>query len=271
MRPLVSILVPSYNHSEFITDTLDSVLEDTYSNKEIIIIDDGSKDNSKEIINKWISDHSGHNITFICRGNKGLCYTLNELVDHAKGEYVIVLASDDLLVNNTISERIDILSNSKKMALLSDAEVIDNNGHVIYSSMLSGFHQSDKTKYLDEQSLLDEIIFNFSISGAVIMMNINIFKIIGRYPEDLKAEDLYFYMSTAAENQLLFYDRIVSKYRIHGNNTSGENPELLIAVIKTYQRLLFKIPGVLRKLKLIKRIAGIILKTPDFNVKSLFK
>lgn len=271
MKPLVSIIIPSYNHSKFIKETLDSIIKDNYPNKEIVIIDDGSKDKSVKIINDWVKNNPEQKINFINRNNKGLCKTLNELVENAKGDYIIVLASDDLLVNNTISERIDILRNSKKMALLSDAEVIDNKGEIIYSSMLSELHNADKTKYIHENDLLDEIIFKFSISGAVVMMDANIFKLIGKYPEDLKAEDLYFYLSTAAKNQLLFYDKVVSRYRIHDNNTSGENPELLIAVLKTYKRLFFKIPGFMRKLRLVKRIVGTIIKTHNIDLKSLLK
>lgn len=271
MNPLISILIPSYNHSKFITETLNSVKKDTYTNKEIVIIDDGSKDDSVKVIHEWIKNNSDNNVTFICRENKGVCATLNELIENAKGDYLVIIASDDLLVNNTIAERVDILSNNGKMVLLSDAEVIDNNGNISHLSMLSDFHKVDKSKYLDEQNLLDEIVFKFSISGAVIMVDVNIFKLIGKYPEDLKAEDLFFYISAAIKNEISFYDKIVSRYRIHENNTSGENPELSLAVLKTYKRLFFKIPGFTRKLKLLKRIIGILVKTPNIAKKLLIE
>ncbi|WP_050019959.1 MULTISPECIES: glycosyltransferase [Chryseobacterium] len=267
MNPLVSILIPSYNHSRFITETLNSVKKDTYTNKEIVIIDDGSKDDSVQVIREWIKNNPDNKITFINRENRGLCATLNELLENAKGDYVVLVASDDLLINNTIAERVDILRNSDKMVLLSDAEVIDSHGNISHQSALSDFHKADKDKYRDEQNLLDEIIFNFSISGAVLMVDVNIFKLIGKYPEDLRAEDLYFYISAAAKNKILFYDKIVSKYRIHESNTSGVNPELLLAVLKTYKRLFFKIPGFTRKLKLLKRMAGLFIKTPNIAKK----
>lgn len=267
MKPLVSIIIPSYNHSKYITETLDSVVNDTYPNKEIVIIDDGSKDNSVEIINEWIGKNLDQQVNFIVRSNKGLCSTLNELVDKAEGEYLIPLASDDQLVNNTISERVEILNNSAEKVLIADAEVIDGDGQVSYKSMLTKFHNVDKNKYKNADSLLDEIIFNFSISGPVVMMKADIFKLVGKYPKDLKAEDLYFYISAAAQKELLFYDQIVSRYRVHDSNTSGDNFELLHAVTKTYERLFFKIPGVVRKMKLLKRLMGIHYNIFKFNNK----
>lgn len=254
VHPLVSILIPSYNHSDYIVETLNSTLEDMYKNKEIVIIDDGSKDNSADVIEQWIIAHPDQKINFKKRGNKGLCATLNELVEMAEGKYGVLLASDDVLINNTIGERVKILENSNKKVLVSDAVVIDDKGEKIYDSMLSDFHKADKSKYVNDDELMDQIIFKFSISGAVVMMDLDIFKLIGKYPEDLKAEDLYFYTSAAAKGDLLFYDRYVSKYRIHDFNTSKDNPEILKSFVKTYKRLLFKIPGFKRKIKVCKLI-----------------
>jgi glycosyltransferase involved in cell wall biosynthesis len=269
MNPLVSILIPSYNHAHFIIETLNSVVADTYTNKEIVLIDDGSKDNSVAVIENWIAENPTENLKFKSRQNKGLTFTLNELVNNALGNYLIVLASDDLLTNNTIASRVRILQESGKKVLLSDAEVINDKGVTLYKSMLSDFHKADKNNYSTYEGILDEIIFKFSISGAVIIMDKDIFSLIGKYPEDLVGEDLYFYIKVASINELLFYDKIVSKYRLHDSNTSGVNPKILISNLKTYFRLFFSIPGPTRKLKLAKRIVGTIVYNPK-NAMQLF-
>ncbi len=257
--PLVSILIPCYNHEKYITEALDSIIDDEYANKEIIIIDDGSRDNSVRLIESWIDLNQAAKVKFVKRPNKGLCATLNELVQIAEGKYLVVLASDDILCNNTLTERVRVLeNNASKLVLVSDAMVINSEGVTIHESILRDFHNADKSNYFSDETILDEIIFRFSISGAVVMMNREIFNLIGPYPEDLKAEDLYFYLKSASLNKLMFLDRIVSKYRIHQNNTSGTNPELSKTVIKTYLRTVRTIPGFKRKLKVFKRIAGII-------------
>lgn len=259
MEPLVSFLISCYNHSAYVSHTLDSIKADSYSNKQIVIIDDGSKDNSVQIIQNWIKNNPEENVQFSYRENKGFCATLNELVNISAGQYLVVVASDDLLTNNTVTERVKILKNSDKTLLLSDAEVIDSNGIVTHKSMLRDFHKAKTEKYATEKGILDEILFNFAISGAVMMMDRKIFSLTGKFPEDLKGEDFYFYISAASKNQILFFDKVVSKYRIHDSNTSGENPALHADALKTYGKLFFKVPGIKRKAKIIKRVAGLII------------
>jgi len=259
MKPLVSILIPSYNHSQYILETLDSILLDTYLNKEIIIIDDGSKDESVKYIENWIEKNNLEiQITFKHRENKGLTATLNELLSLVNGKYILLLASDDLLINNTISERVDILENDEsKMVVISDAQVVNSEGEIIYESMMEDFHKVDKKKYYSEQGILHEIIFNFAISGPVIFINKDIYKLVGEYPENLKAEDLYFYIKTACLNKIVFYDKKVCNYRLHSTNTSGVNPELTKTVILTYFKTLKDMPGIYIKFKVLKRILGL--------------
>lgn len=257
--PLVSILIPSYNHEIYIINTLDSVLEDTYSNIEIVIIDDGSSDNSVNLIQDWIKEKAPKKIKFKSRENKGLCHTLNELVDWSEGLYLVILASDDILCNNSIEKRIKILEKNKdKLVLVSDAEVINNKGVTIFNSMLFGFHNSNKFNYSSDDKLMNEIIFNFSISGAVVMCNRKIYNIIGPYPGKLKAEDMFFYIKSACKKTIIFDEEVVSKYRIHQTNTSGLNPELTKTIINTYLITWIHVPGFVRKLKVIKRVLGLI-------------
>ncbi|TDP00909.1 glycosyltransferase [Flavobacterium sp. 245] len=261
-NPLVSIIVPCYNHERYVTTALSSILEDTYPFKEIVIIDDGSKDGSVECIKKWIEDNnSAIPIIFKYRKNEGFTATLNELISLANGKYVVPLASDDLLINNTISERVDLLeNNNSKMVIISDARVIDSNGDLLYESMMEDFHKTKKNKYQSDKGILNEIIFNFAISGPVVFIDKNIYKLIGKYPENLKAEDLYFYIKSACLNKILFFDKKVCSYRIHSTNTSGVNPELSKTVILTYLKTLKNIPGIYTKIKVLKRIAGIYYK-----------
>lgn len=269
--PLVSIIIPCYNHEKYVIQALSSITEDTYSQKEIIIIDDGSSDRSVANIKNWIMENDLNiPVIFKYRKNKGLIRTLNELISLANGKYLIPLASDDLLINNTIKERIDLLEKNKtKMVLISDAQVIDSEGGVIYESMMSDFHKTDKNNYFTDEGLINEIIFNFAISGPVVMINKNIYDLIGKYPENLKAEDLYFYIKSACLNKILFWDKKVCKYRIHSSNTSGINPELTKTVIVTYFKTLSSIPTLSRKLKVIKRICGLyyysIVKSKSTN------
>ena len=99
-RPLVSVIVPSYNHARFVQACLESVAADPYPAKELVIIDDGSTDGSAHVIQSWIEQPSASElaIRYEVHPNHGQTRTLNELLALASGRYIAYVASDDLLV-----------------------------------------------------------------------------------------------------------------------------------------------------------------------------
>ncbi|WDF62898.1 glycosyltransferase family 2 protein [Flavobacterium sp. KACC 22763] len=222
--PLVSIIIPCYNHEKYVLNMLKTVLQDDYSNKELIIINDGSSDKSHGIISEWIENNNQHSLKIVYknRENRGLCKTLNELIDLSKGKYLIPLPSDDLLVSGSILKRVTILENNPhKKALISDSLVIDENDKVIMDSSIVDYNKGDKSRFLTDDAILLCTLISPQISGPSIIINREIFDIIGRYKENLIAEDWYFYQRAAAHNLLIFEDLIGAKYRVHSNNSSG--------------------------------------------------
>jgi len=219
--PLVSILTALYNHEQYIKETLDSVLTEEYVNKELIIINDGSIDGSEQVVKEWIKNN-GHRIhtEYIYRANKGVCATANELINRSNGKYILWLPSDDVLTNNTLAERVRLLeSNPNKLVLLSDAAVIDTNSQIIARSSMER-HCVDKGNYHNFDGILKQTITGLGISGATLLMNREIYNEVGLYPEGLAAEDWYFFQRAASKGRILFWDRIVSFYRIHNTNAS---------------------------------------------------
>ena len=91
----IFVLVPSYNHAPFVERTLRSIFKQTHAPKKLIVIDDGSKDESAQIIAQVLQDCPFEN-EFIARENRGLCATLNEGFDKTDGEFFAYLGSDDL-------------------------------------------------------------------------------------------------------------------------------------------------------------------------------
>ena len=155
---LVSFLIPYYNHKQYVGQTLDSILKDTYPNKEVIIINDGSTDTDIGVINDWISMHSKTlPIKFISRENKGITKTFNELARTSKGKYIVFCASDDYLINNTIRGRVSILEkNQEKMVLIADTSVVDSNSKTIHKSSIDEWmphKRSNKENYFSDEGL----------------------------------------------------------------------------------------------------------------------
>ena len=227
-KALVSFLIPYYNHKQYIGQTLDSILNDTYPNKEIIIINDGSPDTDISVINNWIERNNNTlPINFISRENKGVTKTFNELARASKGKYIVFCASDDYLINNTIKDRVSILEkNQEKMVLVADTSVIDGNSNTIHKSSIDEWlphKRSNKENYFSDEGLAYEIINRWKLNGPCSMMNKKLFIESGGYDETLFLEDWDFYLRAAAQKSIIYYDQKVAAYRVHGKNFTSKS------------------------------------------------
>lgn len=114
--PLVSIIVPCYNQGAFLAETLESVYKQTYINWECIIVNDGSKDNTKEISNKYCQKDS--RFKYLEQNNQGLSSARNNGIRYSKGEYILPLDSDDLIGRTYIEKAIEIFKNNKDVKIV---------------------------------------------------------------------------------------------------------------------------------------------------------
>lgn len=100
---LVSVVIPNYNNSKFIVDCLDSITSQKYSRKEIIVVDDGSTDNSVDKIKAYIKSHEEENIKLIQQKNSGATVARNRGIEEAGGDYIIFIDSDDVLCHGILN------------------------------------------------------------------------------------------------------------------------------------------------------------------------
>ena len=128
--PLVSVLIPLYNHEKYILDCLNSIIDQNYPNLEIVLVDDASRDNGLNIANDRLKttnlNYTIHKNTF----NQGICATLNRAVSSAKGKYVCLIASDDLLAEGRIKNHVSILEkciDSSIIACHGPIHLFENN------------------------------------------------------------------------------------------------------------------------------------------------
>ena len=240
--PLISVRIPAYNHEQFIVETLDSVRMQSYPNKEIVIIDDGSTDNTAQKIKDWIKKYGNEiPVNFKSRENKGVSATINELIKMSQGEFLVGLASDDKLLPESLFIRYKYLKlNPDKMAVFGDSQVIDSVGNILYESGLSDLHSANKKKFLSDDGLKVEVITNWSITGSVIMMHKSLHNKIW-YNETLQIEDRDFYLKMVSQNLLGFIDYPVCAYRLHNNNTCMNNRNLYMYSVNKFRTLLSNI------------------------------
>jgi dTDP-4-amino-4,6-dideoxygalactose transaminase/glycosyltransferase involved in cell wall biosynthesis len=281
-HPLISVLIPLYNHERFIEKCLESIVSDTYPNKEIVVIDDGSTDASVRAVEAWYernAERIGGRFELISRENRGVSKTLNELVSLAKGDFINFVASDDYLLPGGLATRLDyLLAHPDKMAVIADYIVVDQNDATVIESGIEQLYHGRKNCLANPALISYELIFHWCLAGPISMFRREIFCLIGGYDENLLIEDWEFTLRVLSRNLMGFIDCPAAAYRLHGENaiynTSRNivyNDANLITVSRymrdfTGIRKLFlfgtklKLTGVHAKLTGRKKLRGVLLR-----------
>lgn len=227
----VSYLVSSYNHEAYIIQCLESIKADLHEPSEIIIVDDGSTDNSENLIREWISKNN-INVVFVTRANLGIAATLNELFKLAQGQYYRTVSSDDTIKPNSTLRLINELNkNEKALVAFGDVETIDENGSLISKSHMISLNNG---KSLYQKDLKQAIISKWSVCGPCWLLKKDFYKTIGLFDESLIIEDWNMYLRLVSRDAVIFTDTIVASYRIHGANTSRtKNTKRRVANLKS--------------------------------------
>jgi glycosyltransferase involved in cell wall biosynthesis len=220
--PLVSVLIPAFNHEGFIQRCLDSVLEDPYPAKEIVIIDDGSTDHTAERILQWVAAHGGEiPVEFVRRENRGIAATLNELAARSHGEFLRIGASDDYLLPGGLEAQVRYLvSHRNKGAVIGDSIVIDGDGNRLFDSGMCDLHGADKRLYDSSDGIRRAVIGHWAIGGPVTLLRKSVLETVARWTEGLRVDDWDMFLRLAARDAIGFIDVTVCAYRLHGANFS---------------------------------------------------
>jgi glycosyltransferase involved in cell wall biosynthesis len=218
-QPLVSVIVPAYNHEKYITSCLDSIALVDYPHLELLIIDDGSKDETFIIANDWIQKNRTRffNVSILKQENIGICKTLNKLVMLAEGEYILPIASDDMLLKNAITSPLHFAMTNQKEFVVTDAELMDMEGRIISVSALSFFGKNRKR-------LLIEWLFEFDVILAWrppyqhYLAKRKLLIELGMFNENLCYEDLDMVLKALACHKVGICLESTWKYRINLDN-----------------------------------------------------
>jgi glycosyltransferase involved in cell wall biosynthesis len=226
--PLVSIIIPLHNNARFIEKCLESVKEETYPKIEVLVLDDGSTDESFHVAEHWCSKKKNNlwNVILKRQANRGITRTLNKLVRMASGEYIAILASDDYLLKGGIEARVKYLQNNPQLlAVFGDCLVVDEDNDIIYKSGITEIYPSSaRINALKNKNLIAlELALRWSVPGPVFLMRKCTCDIAGYYDESLTVEDRDFYLRLLTMEALGFVDYKVACYRWHDRNDT-KNP-----------------------------------------------
>lgn len=258
--PLVSVLIPAYNHENYIQETIESIINQTYPNIELIILDDGSKDKTWEKItelkpkceNRFVKIH------FETKQNEGTCITLNKLLKLSSGEFVYIIASDDLAKPQAIEKEVKFLQDNTDYALaVGDNEYVDSMGKQIFRTQKAFTSNIKNAKYKTVKEFLSsklKIDFlsddfgsyktlykeNYIPNGYLIRKNI--FETIGNFTKNAPLEDFWLMLQISKYKKMKYIDEILFSYRIHDTNTIGNSTRMreLTTQTRNYEQKLLE-------------------------------
>ena len=158
MTLFISIIMPVYNAGKFLSTALDSIIQQNFNDYEIILIDDGSKDNSNNICKKNTKTYP--HIVFIEKKNEGVATTRNKALDIAHGEYIFFIDSDDIIYPKSLAKVVSILINSQPDFLRYDFNTIDIHNVNLYPNHLRKKRKKYHGKTLNATDFMQKVIKN---------------------------------------------------------------------------------------------------------------
>src|SRR6266404_409937 len=206
----VSVIIPTYNSARFLIDAIDSVLAQTFKDFEVIVIDDGSTDETESLMQKY-----GSGVRYIRQENRGVALTRNHGIDESRGKYVAFLDADDVWLPHKLDRQVSALySRSDFRACYSAFSVAGDNLRSI------AVNRSDR-----RGSALEDLLLrgNVVATPSTVLCERSLLEVAGGFdPAMSQCADWDMWVRLAAFTEFLYLDEALVTYRQHDGNMSRD-------------------------------------------------
>ena len=268
----ISVIIPTYNRASYLAEAIDSVLEQTHPVDEIVVIDDGSTDDTRNIVNQY-----GYIVKYFRQGNRGPAAARNKGLKVATGDYISFIDDDDLWVPDKIESQLDFFKKYSHIDILfghhanfsspSDSIQPEILNQVVYEYFRDNFNNlTEAFKYLIVENI---------ISTPSVMFKKQCLKRVAFFDVNLRcAEDYEYWLRFAYHCNMGFMDRVLVKRRIHNDNLIHDYLVRLNSHLKVLESLNSKYPDLPNSVqseikKSIKRtcfqLGSYYFKLKDYN------
>jgi glycosyltransferase involved in cell wall biosynthesis len=210
--PKVSVIIPTYNRAHLLPECLESVLTQSFSDFEIIIIDDGSTDNTKEVVSKYP-------VRYVYQKNQGAHAARNKAIGMAKGEYIAFIDSDDMLLKDSIKMGVEILDEYPEAGFsYGQGYIIDEKGNI--NKLIKAPWKSAGVRSGNEE--INELILGNHITSHTVVRRRCLIE-VGGYNPDFKSGsmDYELWVRLAKKCAVAYLSKPVMKYRLHHDSITG--------------------------------------------------
>lgn len=247
--PLVTVYITNYNYAHYIETAIESVLNQSFNNIEVLIVDDGSSDNSHEIIERYADLE---NVKIIYQKNKGLIVTNNIALRAAQGKYIMRVDADDYLDRNAVKIMVDELESDEELGLVfPNYFIVDERGNVL------NYRVRIPT---EENNVMDN-----PAHGACTLIRTDFLRSIGGYDESFTCQDGYFlWVNFFSKFKVKNIETPLFYYRRHGTNLTNNSERILNTRSKIISKFVKE-----NNNKIGNTVAIIPVRGPKFNVNSV--
>lgn len=219
-QPKVSIIIPVYNGANFLEEAIQSAINQTYKNTEIIVVNDGSNDDNKT---ENIALSYSNKIKYIKKENGGVSSALNVGIQNMSGEYFSWLSHDDLYYTDKIEKQIRFIEENnlqnKKNILFGDYAVIDENG-IVFSECKKNHQEIEKKP--------EYILLRGHLNGITMLIPKTAFEDYGKFNEELRCtQDYDMWKKMMKTYKFIHQQEVLAKTRIHKNRDTAINPKVI--------------------------------------------
>ena len=215
--PLISIVIPVYNGENYLREAIESALSQTYDNKEIIVVNDGSTDSTHEICLSY-----GKKIRYFKKENGGVASALNLALEKMNGEYFSWLSHDDLYFDDKLEKQVKFLGSlvDKNIVLFSNYILINENGRRIGKPVkLDGNMIKKKQEYC---------LLRGCVNGITMLIPKNAFDCCGKFDESLRCtQDYDMWHKMLKKYPFVHMNDVLSKTRIHSGQDTNVSPRVV--------------------------------------------
>ena len=219
MDELISIITTSYNYADYISETIESVINQTYKNWELIVIDDASSDNSVEIIDRYAKNDSRIKL-IINNKNLGLAKSIQKALNYTNGNWIAFLESDDIFTPESLEEKVKAISIGADI-IYTDVEPFQDEVEVqkcykYLSDVKKLFIKTDKSGFIDNfKNTITKV--NIIPTFSVVMLRKNLLESCD-YNSISKASLDYYLWAQLSSYKIYYINKKLTKWRMHKNS-----------------------------------------------------
>jgi glycosyltransferase involved in cell wall biosynthesis len=263
--PLVTVVIPTYNNARYLGETVESVLSQQFDQLEIIVVDDGSTDNTAEVVKAF----DPKRVLYVCQANSGApAGPRNQGIRLARGRYIALLDSDDVWLPRKIERAVDMLAREGQLGLVFTDFVKFEEGRGQYPGTFldtyAYFHGLPKRQVGEGQYVIqsnvayDGLMSENYIGTSGVVMPKDVFNNVGLFDETLRGpEDFDMWLRVSSHYDIGFIDMVGHRYRVWtGSITSGGDGKLIPHQMKVLRKQLAGIHTAGMEKKIRKKLAS---------------